>query len=66
MLLSEYKAVKVKFILLNLQERCLEVLAMALLHAPEKWDGEADVSVVGSGNAGLPAAITATEGRDKS
>jgi flavocytochrome c len=26
---------------------------------PEKWDGEAEVIVVGGGNAGLPAAITA-------
>ena len=34
---------------------------MSLLHAPEKWDGEADVIVVGAGNAGLPAAITATD-----
>ena len=32
---------------------------MSLSKVPEKWDGEADVIVVGGGNAGLPAAITA-------
>ena len=32
---------------------------MSLSQVPEKWDGEADVIVVGGGNAGLPAAITA-------
>ena len=34
---------------------------MPLLYIPEKWDGEADVIVVGAGNAGLPAAIAATD-----
>lgn len=28
---------------------------------PQKWDGEADIVVIGAGNAGLPAAITARE-----
>ncbi len=32
---------------------------MSLSKVPEKWDGEADVIVVGGGNSGLPAAITA-------
>ncbi len=32
---------------------------MSISKVPEKWDGEADVVVVGGGNAGLPAAITA-------
>lgn len=32
---------------------------MTLSKVPKKWDGEADVIVVGGGNAGLPAAITA-------
>jgi len=32
---------------------------MSLSKVPKKWDGEADVIVVGGGNAGLPAAITA-------
>lgn len=32
---------------------------MTLSKVPEKWDGEADVVVVGGGNSGLPAAITA-------
>lgn len=34
---------------------------MPMLRIPEKWDIEADVIVVGAGNAGLPAAITATD-----
>lgn len=34
---------------------------MPLLKVPEKWDDEADVVVVGAGNAGLPAAITVTD-----
>jgi fumarate reductase flavoprotein subunit len=32
---------------------------MSLVKVPEKWDGEADVIVVGGGNTGIPAAITA-------
>ena len=32
---------------------------MSISKVPEKWDGAADVVVVGGGNAGLPAAITA-------
>jgi flavocytochrome c len=32
---------------------------MSLMQVPQKWDGEADVIVIGGGNAGLPAAITA-------
>jgi flavocytochrome c len=32
---------------------------MSLSKVPEKWDGEADIIVVGGGNSGLPAAITA-------
>src|SRR4030042_776152 len=32
---------------------------MAYSQIPKKWDGEADVIVVGGGNTGLPAAITA-------
>jgi flavocytochrome c len=32
---------------------------MSFVKVPEKWDGEAEVIVVGGGNAGLPAAITA-------
>lgn len=32
---------------------------MSVSKVPKKWDGEADVIVVGGGNAGLPAAITA-------
>ncbi len=32
---------------------------MSISKVPEKWDGEADVVVIGGGNAGLPAAITA-------
>jgi urocanate reductase len=32
---------------------------MSLSRIPKTWDGEADVIVVGGGNAGLPAAITA-------
>jgi len=32
---------------------------MSLSKVPQNWDGEADVIVVGGGNAGLPAAITA-------
>ena len=34
---------------------------MSLLQVPAKWDGEADVIVVGGGNTGLPAAITASD-----
>ena len=34
---------------------------MPSFHIPEKWDGEADVIVVGAGNAGLPAAMAATD-----
>ena len=34
---------------------------MPSFHIPEKWDGEADVIVVGVGNAGLPAAMAATD-----
>ncbi len=37
---------------------------MAYKKIPETWDGEADVVVVGAGNAGLPAAITATDKGD--
>ncbi len=37
---------------------------MANKKIPETWDGEADVVVVGAGNAGLPAAITATDKGD--
>jgi fumarate reductase flavoprotein subunit len=32
---------------------------MTVSKIPQKWDGEADIIVVGGGNAGLPAAITA-------
>lgn len=32
---------------------------MSLSEVPKKWDGEADVIVVGGGNTGIPAAITA-------
>jgi fumarate reductase flavoprotein subunit len=32
---------------------------MSLLQVPQKWDGEADVIVIGGGNAGIPAAVTA-------
>ena len=32
---------------------------MSLSQVPEKWDGEADIIVVGGGNTGIPAAITA-------
>jgi len=32
---------------------------------PEKWDHEADIIVIGSGTAGLPAAIVAAEGGAK-
>jgi flavocytochrome c len=32
---------------------------MAVAKVPKKWDGEADVIVVGGGNTGIPAAITA-------
>jgi fumarate reductase flavoprotein subunit len=32
---------------------------MSLMQVPQKWDGEADIIVIGGGNAGLPAAITA-------
>jgi len=41
-----------------------EVITMAHKKIPETWDGEADVVVVGAGNAGLPAAITATDKGD--
>lgn len=34
---------------------------MSLLPIPKKWNAEADIIVVGAGNAGLPAAITATD-----
>jgi len=34
---------------------------MDSMNIPEKWDGETDIIVIGSGNAGLPAAITATD-----
>jgi len=34
---------------------------MALVPVPKKWDYEADVIVVGAGNAGLPAATVAAE-----
>jgi fumarate reductase flavoprotein subunit len=34
---------------------------MGLFDVPKKWDGEADIVIVGAGNAGLPAAITARE-----
>ncbi len=34
---------------------------MSLSQIPEKWDGEADVIVVGAGTAGLPAAIAAQD-----
>ncbi len=34
---------------------------MSLSQVPKKWDGEADVIVVGGGNAGIPAAITAND-----
>ena len=34
---------------------------MSLSQVPKKWDGEADVIVVGGGNTGLPAAITAND-----
>jgi flavocytochrome c len=34
---------------------------MSLSQVPQKWDGEADIIVVGAGNAGLPAATTATD-----
>ncbi len=32
---------------------------MSLLQVPKKWDAEADIIVVGFGNAGIPAAVTA-------
>ncbi len=32
---------------------------MTISQVPKKWDGEADVIVVGGGNTGIPAAITA-------
>ena len=32
---------------------------MIYTNVPDKWDGEADVVVVGGGNTGIPAAITA-------
>ena len=32
---------------------------MSLSQVPKKWDGEADVIVIGGGNSGLPAAMTA-------
>ena len=35
--------------------------AAAAASAPEKWDAEADVIVVGSGPTGLPAAVSAVE-----
>jgi len=31
---------------------------MGVEKIPEKWDGEADVVIIGAGNAGLPAAMT--------
>jgi fumarate reductase flavoprotein subunit len=34
---------------------------MSFAQVPEKWDGEADVIVVGGGNTGLPAAMTAQD-----
>jgi fumarate reductase flavoprotein subunit len=34
---------------------------VAISKVPKKWDGEADVIVVGGGNSGLPAAITACD-----
>jgi flavocytochrome c len=34
---------------------------MSLWQVPEKWDAEADVIVIGGGNSGLPAAITASD-----
>lgn len=34
---------------------------MSVSNIPKKWDGEADVVVVGAGNAGLPAAIAAKD-----
>ena len=34
---------------------------MATKQVPTKWDGEADVIIVGGGNAGLPAALIAQE-----
>lgn len=34
---------------------------MPLFSIPKRWDGRADVIVVGAGNAGLPAAISAAE-----
>ena len=34
---------------------------MPFYQIPQKWDGEADVIVVGAGNAGLPAAIAAKD-----
>ena len=34
---------------------------MPLLKVPKKWDDEADVMVVGAGNGGFPAAITAAD-----
>ncbi|MBP1707084.1 MAG: fumarate reductase/succinate dehydrogenase flavoprotein domain protein, partial [Chloroflexi bacterium] len=34
---------------------------MATKQLPKKWDGEADIVVVGGGNAGLPAAIIAQD-----
>ena len=32
---------------------------MSLSQIPKKWDGEADVIVVGGGDSGLPAAMVA-------
>jgi len=34
---------------------------MDLFNIPKKWDAETDIIIIGSGNAGLPAAITATD-----
>jgi len=34
---------------------------MATTQIPQKWDGEADVIVVGGGNSGLPAAMVALD-----
>ncbi len=34
---------------------------MSLLQVPQKWDAEADVIVIGGGNAGIPAAVTAQD-----
>lgn len=38
---------------------------MPSFHIPEQWDSEADVIVVGAGNAGLPAAITVADKKIK-